>query len=116
MNFFRAFREIVVLPIRLYQLVGSPLKNAILGPAGRCRFEPTCSSYAIEAIRTHGVVRGSWLGLCRIARCHPWGGSGYDPVPPGSQTSLESMARSEGANREEPPALKFSYSPILREI
>jgi uncharacterized protein len=61
--------------IRLYQLVISP----ILGP--RCRYLPTCSEYAVEAIDRHGVVAGSWLAAKRIARCHPWGGSGLDPVP-----------------------------------
>ena len=61
--------------IRLYQLILSP----ILGP--RCRFQPTCSSYAIDAIKIHGGLKGSWLAIKRIARCHPWGGHGYDPVP-----------------------------------
>ncbi len=46
-----------------------------------CRFAPTCSEYAIEALRRHGAVRGGWLSLRRIVRCHPWGGSGFDPVP-----------------------------------
>ena len=62
--------------IRLYQLLVSPW----LG--GNCRFEPTCSAYAIDALERHGVLRGGWLALKRIGRCHPWGGSGYDPVPP----------------------------------
>lgn len=61
--------------VRLYRLAISPW----LG--GNCRFQPTCSSYAIEALESHGVLRGSWLAARRIARCHPWGGSGYDPVP-----------------------------------
>lgn len=69
-------RRLFVLPIRLYQLFISP----VLPPA--CRFYPTCSAYALEAIMTHGVLRGGWLALRRLARCHPWGGSGYDPVPP----------------------------------
>ncbi len=66
--------------IRLYQLAISPW----LG--GNCRFQPTCSAYAIEALETHGVLRGSWLAVRRIGRCHPWGGSGYDPVPPSEHT------------------------------
>lgn len=68
-------RRLFILPIRFYQLFISPL----FPPA--CRFTPTCSAYAIEAIMKHGVIRGTWLTLKRISRCHPWGGSGYDPVP-----------------------------------
>ena len=61
--------------IRLYQRAISPL----FGP--RCRFHPTCSEYAAEAITRHGAARGTWLGLRRIARCHPWNEGGLDPVP-----------------------------------
>ena len=61
--------------VRAYQLLLSP----ILGP--RCRYLPSCSSYALEALDVHGPWRGSWYALRRIARCHPWGRSGYDPVP-----------------------------------
>lgn len=61
--------------IRAYQLTLAPL----LGPA--CRFTPSCSVYALEAIERHGPARGSWLALRRLARCHPLGGSGFDPVP-----------------------------------
>ena len=61
--------------IRGYQLFISP----VLGPS--CRYLPSCSDYAAEAILRHGTLAGSWLALKRLARCHPWGGSGYDPVP-----------------------------------
>ena len=47
-----------------------------------CRYSPSCSQYMIEAIETHGVIKGIYLGTKRILRCHPWGGSGFDPVPP----------------------------------
>ncbi len=62
--------------VRLYQLVLSP----VLPPS--CRYVPSCSHYAIEALASHGTLRGLALALRRVARCHPWGGSGYDPVPP----------------------------------
>jgi hypothetical protein len=61
--------------IRVYQWTLSPWLGT------RCRYEPTCSAYAVEAIGRHGPIRGSWLALGRILRCHPWGRSGYDPVP-----------------------------------
>ncbi len=64
-----------ILIIRLYQLIISPL----LGP--KCRYTPTCSHYAIEALKKHGPFKGTWLTAKRIARCHPWGGHGHDPVP-----------------------------------
>ncbi len=64
-----------ILLIRIYQKIISPL----IGP--KCRFIPTCSNYAVEALKKYGVFKGSWLAIKRIAKCHPWGGSGYDPVP-----------------------------------
>lgn len=69
-------RFLAELLIRLYQCTLSPM----LGPA--CRFEPTCSQYAIEAIHRFGVLRGGWLALRRLGRCHPFHAGGYDPVPP----------------------------------
>jgi putative membrane protein insertion efficiency factor len=68
--------RLLVLPIRVYQLLVSPL----LGP--RCRFYPSCSAYAVEALRTHGPLRGLWLAARRLLRCHPWNPGGLDPVPP----------------------------------
>jgi putative membrane protein insertion efficiency factor len=67
--------------IRGYQLLLSPVLQWLTGPGGGCRYEPSCSRYFLEACETHGVLRGSWLGLKRLARCHPWGGQGFDPVP-----------------------------------
>ncbi len=67
--------RVLSVGVYAYRYTLSPL----LGPA--CRYEPSCSAYALEAVRLHGAVRGTWLALRRIARCHPWGGSGYDPVP-----------------------------------
>jgi uncharacterized protein len=69
-------QRIAILLIRGYQLLLSPF----LG--GNCRYQPTCSEYAAEAIRAHGTLRGSLLAVRRIGRCHPWGGAGHDPVPP----------------------------------
>ncbi|HEX8281060.1 MAG TPA: membrane protein insertion efficiency factor YidD [Chthoniobacterales bacterium] len=67
--------------IRFYQWTISPVLSFLGGPASGCRFEPTCSRYFLEAVERHGFLRGSWLGLCRLGRCQPWGGKGYDPVP-----------------------------------
>ena len=72
--------KLLIALIRFYQLTFSPLFG------GSCRFLPSCSAYAIEALRTHGAVRGSALAVRRLAACHPLGRSGYDPVPPASRT------------------------------
>lgn len=73
--FCRMLAMLLILPIRFYRTVISPLTPP------SCRFTPTCSQYAIEAIRKHGPFKGMYLAMRRILRCHPWGGSGYDPVP-----------------------------------
>lgn len=67
--------------IRSYQKFINPILKIIGGPNSGCRFHPTCSNYFLEAVKIHGPYRGSWLGIRRIFRCHPWGGSGEDPVP-----------------------------------
>lgn len=69
-------RKLVTLPIRIYRYAISPMM------ASHCRFYPSCSAYAIEAIELHGSLRGSWLAARRLARCHPWHPGGVDPVPP----------------------------------
>jgi putative membrane protein insertion efficiency factor len=66
---------VVLLLLRAYKILISPLF------AGACRFTPSCSDYTAEAVARHGVLRGGWLGIVRLARCHPFGGHGFDPVP-----------------------------------
>ncbi len=70
------FKILFKLPIRIYQIFLSPLLGT-----NKCRYQPTCSHYMIDAINEWGAIKGSWLGIKRIFRCHPWGGWGYDPVP-----------------------------------
>ena len=69
-------RTMALLPVRVYQWMISPILPA------SCRYLPTCSQYAVDAVEQHGILGGGWLALRRLLRCHPWGGSGYDPVPP----------------------------------
>jgi len=64
-----------ILLVRFYQYAISPWMGS------NCRYQPTCSAYMIDALKEHGLLKGLWLGLKRIGRCHPWGGHGYDPVP-----------------------------------
>ena len=77
-------KKVLIFPfiviIRFYQIVISPLTPAA------CRFEPTCSSYMIEALQKHGLFYGGFLGIKRILSCHPWGKTGYDPVPSSPQS------------------------------
>lgn len=74
-NLRNALVALLCMPIRFYRRCLSPM----LPPA--CRFTPTCSQYALEALQKHGPVKGLYLAIRRLLRCHPWGGSGYDPVP-----------------------------------
>jgi putative membrane protein insertion efficiency factor len=66
---------LLALPIKAYRHTLAPFLGV------NCRFAPSCSAYAIEALAKHGAARGLWLGARRVSRCHPWGGDGYDPVP-----------------------------------
>ncbi|MBR1626196.1 MAG: membrane protein insertion efficiency factor YidD [Bacteroidales bacterium] len=72
---FKLLQYLIIALIRFYQTCISPLTPAA------CRFTPTCSQYALQAVRKYGPLKGSWLAFKRILRCNPWGGSGYDPVP-----------------------------------
>lgn len=75
----KLIQQILIFPfivlVRFYQIAISPLLGS------NCRYTPTCSHYMLEALKTHGLIKGLYLGIKRISRCHPWGGSGFDPVP-----------------------------------
>ena len=83
----RVIARAMEMPVHFYRYAISPL----LPPS--CRYTPTCSQYAIEALRLHGPLRGSWLAIRRSLSCHPWGGSGYDPVPPRPSQQNQAPAR-----------------------
>lgn len=86
--------RLLALPIRGYRLVLSPW----LGWS--CRYQPTCSQYALDALERHGAACGGWLALRRIARCNPWGGCGYDPVPEGHDAARHKQKAGSGARRD----------------
>ncbi|HVV00128.1 MAG TPA: membrane protein insertion efficiency factor YidD [Verrucomicrobiae bacterium] len=87
---------ILMLAIRIYRLVLSPMKSLLFGPFAKCRFQPSCSAYAIEAVRSHGALKGTALALRRLCRCHPWGDFGPDPVPPRKVKSCNALRHSHG--------------------
>jgi hypothetical protein len=80
---------VIILGLRLYRNFISPFKSFVFGPAGQCRFSPSCSCYAMEAVHRHGAMTGAWLSLRRLLRCNPWGGAGHDPVPLKPQATKE---------------------------
>lgn len=83
--------RVLVLLLRGYRFAISPLYGQV------CRYHPTCSAYALEAVTEHGSVRGSWLAVRRIARCHPWAAGGVDPVPPRHPSPPTDRTRTQGA-------------------
>ncbi len=95
--------RLLALPVRGYRLILSPW----LGWS--CRYQPTCSQYALDALESHGALRGGWLALRRIARCNPWGGSGYDPVPgSGCDCGENALSPTRDTCDREPPNETFT--------
>ena len=92
----------LLLAIRVYRLTISPAQAFLFGPAGGCRFTPTCSQYAMDAIREHGALAGGWMGLKRICRCHPWGRGGHDAVPQNETILLPLLSKRGEGGGEEP--------------
>lgn len=90
------FAKVLVGLIRFYRVAVSPWTPP------SCRYQPTCSRYALEAVESHGALRGSWMAARRVARCHPWGGTGYDPVPSASGGADEKTDSSETSDLIEP--------------
>jgi uncharacterized protein len=85
-------KTVLVLFLKGYRLLVSPLYGQV------CRYHPSCSAYALEAVETHGALRGSWLAVRRLARCHPWTPGGYDPVPPPrTRSSMSAPTPTRGA-------------------
>ena len=93
-----AAQDLLTLVLRIYRAAISPALTAMFGPLGfGCRFTPTCSQYALQAVRAHGALHGSALAARRLCRCHPWGGEGADPVPPAGLTPRASRSTSGAA-------------------
>jgi len=86
--------------VRLYQILIAPMLRLMNGGHGQCRHDPTCSEYAIEALRVHGAVKGSSLAAWRLLRCHPWGTHGYDPVPPARVCGIEHHEETSGVKKD----------------
>ena len=92
-----AAQKLLVAIITLYRWTLSPAKDFLFGALARCRFEPSCSKYALEAIRAHGAIKGALLAGKRVCRCHPWGGCGEDPVPNAAVLDEEAARMSQSA-------------------
>ena len=91
-------KKIVIFPIRLYQVTLSPLLGS-----SKCRFQPTCSHYMVGAIEEWGVLKGLWLGVKRIGKCHPWGPWGYDPVPENPKRKSQKKKEHAAQTTKKPP-------------
>jgi putative membrane protein insertion efficiency factor len=111
-----AAQHILVFCVRVYRWVISPANAVLFGPLGRCRFTPSCSEYALEALRGHGALAGSWLALKRIGRCHPWGGCGHDPVPATQSKVSSLMSKVQSPKSEEGPRQPSPVSGLLPQF
>ena len=89
-------RLLLIWLLRGYRFAISPLYGQV------CRYHPTCSAYALEAVTRHGSLKGSWLAIRRLGRCHPWAAGGYDPVPPKGGTTLPRDTQSEAGAEPSP--------------
>jgi putative membrane protein insertion efficiency factor len=94
--------RVLALLVRLYQLTLSPLLRALFGPV--CRFEPSCSAYAIECLRLHGTLRGGLLSLRRLSKCHPFHPGGFDPPPRSLPLPAGTPGLDDGGPSDGPPA------------
>ena len=83
-------QHILIFAVRAYRLTVSPAQTYLFGAGSGCRFTPTCSQYALDALHEHGALTGTVLAAKRICRCHPWGGCGHDPVPKSEKRKAES--------------------------
>jgi putative membrane protein insertion efficiency factor len=86
-------QHFLILAIRAYRLTVSPAQAFLFGGGAGCRFTPTCSAYALDAVAQRGAIAGTFLSVKRICRCHPWGGGGHDPVPKTEFRSRNSEVR-----------------------
>lgn len=110
MNILRGILEIfrlllqgvLLILLTLYRYLISPALH-MLAPGSGCRYQPSCSEYAVEAVKRHGPFAGFWMAVKRLSRCHPWGGHGYDPVP-------ESCSCTSGEDHQHPTLLKAPNS------
>jgi len=106
-----------IILLRIYRWFLSPLKNALFGTGASCRFTPTCSCYAMEAIQNHGAIHGTTLTARRLLRCHPWGGAGYDPVPtPSHPVAAPRQSAADFADHESGALTARSYEMMRNQI
>lgn len=97
-------RAVLVALLKAYRFAISPLYGQV------CRYYPTCSAYALEAVQTHGAARGSWLAARRVCRCHPWAAGGLDPVPPARDAGVASQPP-DATDSPEPPVAPATSTP-----